>query len=247
MTFTPHNPASLQTQHCLFTQVAGLQYRMRELERGKQESQELLQEKEACQQRGDRKHREITAQLEASLEDSRATVKELTVKVGLTENRAKGFEEQLNVSKSKCRGLEHQLVGLYAALLSTVDVNRTRLSEKAGSRRRSPSPWRGNLFVKGKVRFSSNVIFDFSENEQTVDFCLFSGRERVSDESVLSLSHDEDDELNMESVQTAIQDFQKELWDAQRERVERKREHQLLKPTYRRYILISLKSFNILL
>lgn len=211
---------------------------MRELERAKQESQELLQEKEACQQQGDRRRREITAELEASLEDSRATVKELTVKVGLTEGRAKGFEEQLNVSKAKCRDLEHQLVGLYAALRSTADVNRTRLSEKTGPRKRSPSPWRGNFYAKGKVGFSSDGIFDFSENGQTVACCLFSGRERASDGSVLSFSRGEDEELDMEAVQTAVQDFQKELWDAQRERVERQRE------TSKPQTYISWKNFN---
>uniref|UniRef100_A0A8C6NP90 Uncharacterized protein n=1 Tax=Nothobranchius furzeri TaxID=105023 RepID=A0A8C6NP90_NOTFU len=136
-------------------EVAGLQCRVRKLETAEQESRALLQEREVCQQKCDQKHRETTAQLEAELEDSRTTVKELTVKVGLAETRAHRLKEELCLSGAKCRDLEHHLAALYAGLRSTVGTDHPRFSDKPGSRRRPLSPCRGRVFVKGKDQLTS--------------------------------------------------------------------------------------------
>ena len=45
------------------------------------------------------------------------------------------------------------------------------------------------------------------------------GGESVTDGSVLSLSRDEDEELDVDMVHTALQEIQQELRDAQRHRV----------------------------
>lgn len=116
-----------------------------------QQNQDLLQEKEAYQQQCDHKHRDTTAQLEAALEDARSQVKELSMQMGLTENKAQGLEEQLGQSDAKCRNLELKLAGLYSALRHTVGINRTRLADKPVSQRRSPSPWRRHMQVKGMM------------------------------------------------------------------------------------------------
>nr|XP_054604928.1 rootletin [Nothobranchius furzeri] len=159
-------------------EVAGLQCRVRKLETAEQESRELLQEREVCQQKCDQKHRETTAQLEAELEDSRTTVKELTVKVGLAETRAHRLKEELCLSGAKCRDLEHHLAALYAGLRSTVGTDHPRFSDKPGSRRRPLSPCRGRVFVKGSessplgsvhlggemnVEFLHNALLEFQE------------------------------------------------------------------------------------
>lgn len=66
----------------------------------------------------------------------------------------------------------------------------------------------------------SSALLDVTENRQTVECGLLSGGESISEGS-----RDEEEELNLESVLTAVQDFQKELWEAQRDRVETKRKH----------------------
>lgn len=48
---------------------------------------------------------------------------------------------------------------------------------------------------------------------------LWLGGDSGTDGSVLSLSHGEDEELDMDLVHTALRDFQQELRDTQRDRV----------------------------
>uniref|UniRef100_A0A3B4GVC1 Ciliary rootlet coiled-coil, rootletin family member 2 n=1 Tax=Pundamilia nyererei TaxID=303518 RepID=A0A3B4GVC1_9CICH len=174
-------------REAVLNEVAGLQRRVMELESTEHQNRELLQEKETFQWQSDQRHRETTAQLEAALEDARAQIKELSMQVGVAKNKAQSVEEQLEVSDAKCRDLELKLAGLYAALRRTVGINHVRLSDKPGSRRRFPSPWRG---------------------------------ESVANGSLLSVSYGEDKELDLESVNTALREFQQELTDAQRDRKE---------------------------
>lgn len=131
----------------LFAQVAGLQFHVIQLETANKKSQELLQEKEVSQQQSGQRHKETTSQLE----NSKTQVTELSVQVGLVEKKAQSLEEQLGLSHAKCRDLEHQLVRLYSALRLTVGINHSRISDKSGLRKRSPSPWRRNLYAKGNV------------------------------------------------------------------------------------------------
>lgn len=135
----------------MFAQVTGLQRCVMELESAEHQNRELLQEKETFQRQSDQRHRETTAQLEAALEDARTQIKELSMQVGVAKNKAQSLEEQLQVSDAKCRDLELKLVGLYTALRRTVGINHMRLSDKPGSRRWSPSPWRSHFYSKGIV------------------------------------------------------------------------------------------------
>lgn len=48
---------------------------------------------------------------------------------------------------------------------------------------------------------------------------LWLGGDNVADGSLLSLSHGEDEELDVDSVHTALREFQQELRDTQRDRV----------------------------
>ncbi|XP_034736357.1 rootletin [Etheostoma cragini] len=176
-------------------EVSGLQRRVVELETLEHQNQELLQEREAYQQQCDQRHRETTAQLEEALEDARIQVKELSVQVGFAESKVQGLEEQLGLSHAKHRDLELKLAGMYSAVRRTVGTSHPRLSGTPGFRRRSPSPWRNHLQVKGV------------DNET----------DRVA---VLPLSRGEDEELDLDSVHTALQEFQQKFRDTQRDRDE---------------------------
>lgn len=145
------NSISLATLLCVLVQVAGLQRRLVEVEKAEQQSRELLQEREAYQQQNDQQHRETSAQLEKALEDAKVQVKELSVQVGLTESKVQGLEEQLALGDTKRKDLELKLAGLYSVLRRTLGIGHTRLSSTAGSRRRSPSPWRSHLQIRGMV------------------------------------------------------------------------------------------------
>lgn len=60
----------------------------------------------------------------------------------------------------------------------------------------------------------------FFSISRCIDECaLWLGGDSVTDGSVLSLSRGEDDELDVDSVQTALREFQQELRDTQRDRV----------------------------
>lgn len=144
------------TLFCVFAQVAGLQRRVVELETAEHQNRELLQERESHQQQSDQRHRETIAQLGEALEDSRIQVKELSVQVGIAESKVQGLEEQLGLADAKRRDLELKLAGLHSALRRTVGTSHTRLSGTPGSRRRSPSPWRNHLQVKG-MHFHNKV------------------------------------------------------------------------------------------
>ena len=139
------------TLFCVVVQVSGLQRRVVELETSEHQNRELLQEREAYQQQCDQRHRETTAQLEEALEDAGIEVKELSVHVGFAESKVQGLEEQLGLSHAKHRDLELKLAGMYSAVRRTVGTSRPRLSGTPGFRRRSPSPWRNHLQVKGMV------------------------------------------------------------------------------------------------
>ncbi|XP_032382850.1 rootletin [Etheostoma spectabile] len=176
-------------------EVSGLQRRVVELEKLEHQNQELLQEREAYQQQCDQRHRETTAQLEEALEDAGIKVKELSVQVGFAESKVQGLEEQLGLSHAKHRDLELKLEGMYSAVRRTVGTSHPRLSGTPGFRRRSPSPWRNHLQVKGV------------DNE-------------TDRAAVLPLSRGEDEELDLDSVHTALQEFQQKFRDTQRDRDE---------------------------
>lgn len=137
------------TLFCVFAQVAGLQQHVVELETAEYQTRELLQEREAYQQQCDQKHKETTAELGEALEEARTQVKELAVKVDVAESKVQDLEQQLGLANTKCRDLELKLAGLCSALRRTVGTGQTRLSGTPGSRRRSSSPWRNHLPVKG--------------------------------------------------------------------------------------------------
>ncbi|XP_034438966.1 rootletin isoform X1 [Hippoglossus hippoglossus] len=177
-------------------EFAGLQRRLVEMETVEQESRELLQEKEAHQQHSDKRHKNTSALLEEALEDAKVQVQQLCAQVGLAESKVQGMEEQLRLGDAKRKDLELRLAGLYSALRRTVGISHTRLSNTPGSRRRSPSPWRRHVQIRGG--------------------------ESVTDGSVLSLSRGEDEELDVDMVHTALQEIQQELRDAQRHRDEAK-------------------------
>lgn len=152
------NYICLVTLFCVFVQVAGLQRQVVELETMEHQNQELLQEKEAYRQQCDQRHSETTAQLGQALEDARVQVKELSVQVGLAESKVQGLEEQLGLGDAKRRDLELKLAGLYSALRRTVGTSHIRFSVTPGSRKRSPSPWRNHLQVKGKIKHFHNKV-----------------------------------------------------------------------------------------
>lgn len=124
---------------------------MVELETVEHQKQELLQEREVYQQLSDQKHRETTAQLEGALEDATVQISELNEQVGCAESKAQGLEQQLGLSDAKRRDLELKVAGLFSALRRSVGISRTGLSHTPGSRRRSASPWRSQIQVKGMV------------------------------------------------------------------------------------------------
>lgn len=132
-------------------QVVGLQRRVVELETAKHQNQELLEEREAYQQQFDQQNRVTTAQLEEALEDARIQVKELSVQAGFAESKVQGLEEQLGLVDAKRRDLELKLAGLCSALRRTVGTGHKRLSGTPGSCKRSPSPWRNHLQIKGTL------------------------------------------------------------------------------------------------
>ncbi|XP_068447240.1 rootletin isoform X3 [Clinocottus analis] len=175
-------------------EVSGLQRRVVELETLEHQNRELLQDRETYQQQCEQRHRETTAQLEEALEDGGIQVKQLSVQVGLAESKVQGLEEQLSLGDAKCRDLKIKLARLYSALRRTVCTGHARLSGTPGSHKRSPSPWRNHLQVKGE------------DNE--------------TDGSVLSRG--EDEELDVDTVHTTLQEFQQELRDTQRDRDEAK-------------------------
>lgn len=141
----------LATQSLVLLQVAGLQRRLVEMETAEQQRRELLQEEEAHLQHSDQRHRETSSRLEDALEDAKVHVKELSVQVGLAESKVRGLEEQLQLGDGKRRELELKLAGLYSAMRRTVGIGHTRLSSTPGSSRRSPSPWRRHLQIRGTV------------------------------------------------------------------------------------------------
>ncbi|AWP11438.1 putative rootletin-like [Scophthalmus maximus] len=173
-------------------EVAGLQRRLVEMETAEQQRRELLQEEEAHLQHSDQRHRETSSRLEDALEDAKVHVKELSVQVGLAESKVRGLEEQLQLGDGKRRELELKLAGLYSAMRRTVGIGHTRLSSTPGSSRRSPSPWRRHLQIR--------------EGES------------VTDRSALPSRRGEDEELDVDTVHTALQEFQQELREAQRDR-----------------------------
>ncbi|KAK1896509.1 Rootletin [Dissostichus eleginoides] len=175
-------------------EVSGLQRRVVELETSEHQNRELLQDREAHQQQSDRRHRETTAQLEEALEDAKNKVTELSAQVGFAESRVHGLEEQLGLADAKRRDLELKLARLYSALRQTLGISQIILSGTPGSRRRSSSPWRKHL--QGK------------------------GGDSETDGSVLSLSHGEDEELDVDSLHSVLREFQLELRDTQRDRDE---------------------------
>lgn len=145
----------------MLVQVAGLQRRLVELETAEQESRELLQESESHKQQSEQRLRETSAQFEEALEDARVQVKELSAQVGLAESKAQSLEEQLRLGDAKRKELELKLAGLYSALRRTVGMNRMCASGILGSRRRSPSPWRSHMQVKGMVTDFLMLSFQF--------------------------------------------------------------------------------------
>lgn len=198
---------------CVFAQVAHLQKRVAELETVETQNRELLQDREAYQQQCDQRHRETAAQLGEALEDARTQVKELTVQVGLTEGKVHGLEGQLDQADAKRRELELKLGGLCSALRCTVGTGQARLLGTSGSPRRSPSSWRKHSQVKGRLVPRQHDAFLFAR--RCVSICLCLG----GDGSVLSVSRGGDEELDVDSVVTALREFQQELRNAQRERV----------------------------
>lgn len=132
-------------------QVAGLQRRVLELETVEHQKQELLQEREVHQQQSDQRHREITTQLEGALEDATLQISELNQQVGHTESKAQGLEQQLSLSDAKRRDMELKLAGLCSAMRRIVGISRAGFSHTPGPRRRSASPWRNHMQVKGMV------------------------------------------------------------------------------------------------
>lgn len=145
----------------MLVQVAGLQRRLVELETSEQETRELLQESETHKQQSEQGLRETSAQLEEALEDARVQVRELSAQVGLAEHKAQSLEEQQRLGDAKRKELELKLAGLYSAVRRTVGINPMCLSGIRGSRRRSPSPWRNHIQVKGMM------VTDF------ITFCQF--------------------------------------------------------------------------
>ncbi|KAM8874513.1 uncharacterized protein crocc2 isoform 2-T2 [Spinachia spinachia] len=176
-------------------EVSALQRRVLELEASEHQSQELLQDRTAYQQQCDQRHRGTTGQLEEALEDAGIQIKQLAAQVGLAESKVLGLEEQLGVSDAQRRDLELKLAGLYSALRRTAGTRQARLTGSPGSRKQSLSPWKNDLQVKG--------------------------RDNETDACVLSLSRGEDEHLDVHmGVHAALQEFQQELKDTQREREE---------------------------
>lgn len=134
----------MATLLCVFAQVAGLQHRVVELETVESQNREV--HRQQCDQR----QRETAAQLMEEREGARSQVKELAAQVGLAESRVQVLEEQLGLADTKRRELELKLAGLCSALRRTAS-GQTRLFSAPGSHRRSPSPRRNQLHVKGMV------------------------------------------------------------------------------------------------
>lgn len=153
-----HTDDKLGLSCLVILQVEGLKRRVVELETAEQESQELLQESKAYKQQSEQTLRETSARLEEALEDARVQVRELSAQVGLAENKAQSLEELLQLGDAKCKGLELKLAGLYSALRRTVGMNRKCLSGTSGSRRRSLSPWRSHMQIKGAIMDFCDVV-----------------------------------------------------------------------------------------
>ncbi len=140
---------------------------MVELETADRQNRELLQERDVHQQQCDQMHRETTAELREALEDARIQVKELSVQVGLTESKVQGLEEQLSLEDAKRRDLELKLAGLTSALRRTVSTSHARLAGTPGSWRRSSSPWKNQMHVKGLfmlfIMRCQDVIFCYKQ------------------------------------------------------------------------------------
>lgn len=201
-------------------QVSGLQRRVMELETSEHQTRKMLQDREAHQQQCDQRHRETTAQLEIALEDAGIKVKELSVQVGLAESKVRALEEQLGLGDTKRRDLELKLAGLCSAVHRTVGTNHARLSGTLGSRRRSPSPWRNHLQMRGMVMHFHHKMMAFFTMTGYINKCVvWLGGDNDTDGSVLFLSRGEDDEPDVDSVHTVLREFQQELRDTQRDRV----------------------------
>ncbi|XP_078801637.1 ciliary rootlet coiled-coil protein 2 isoform X1 [Oryzias latipes] len=134
-------------------EVAGLQRCVRELETAEERSRRLQQDLQQTEQR----YKEAAAQLEAS----RTQIEELSVLLGLCENKAQGLEEQLVLSDAKYKEVEHRLAELLSALRCTISVNH-------GSRSCSPSPWKRQLHVKGGESEAEGSFPSSSEEELSV-------------------------------------------------------------------------------
>lgn len=130
---------------------------MVELETSEHQKRELLQEKEGCLQQSEQRLRETTAQLEGALEDAMGQIGDLTMRVSLAEGKTQSLADQLGLADAVRRDLELKLAGLYSALCRTVGIGRSGLSRTAGSRKRSPSPWRNHLQVRGMVMHFKTV------------------------------------------------------------------------------------------
>lgn len=140
-------------------QVSALQRRVLDLEASERQSQELLQDKEAYHQQCDQKHSGATAQLEEALDDAGIQIKQLAEQVGLAESKVQGLQERLGASDAQRRDLELKLAGLYSALCRAAGTHQARLSGSPASRKRSPSPRKNCLQVKGIVMAVHNNMW----------------------------------------------------------------------------------------
>ncbi|XP_072540199.1 uncharacterized protein crocc2 isoform X4 [Salminus brasiliensis] len=181
-------------------EVAGLQRRVAELEEAQCMEKESQRQRDASLQESQRRQREETSRLEAALQEVQAELREQNVELKLAEGRGRSLEEQLALADASRTDLEHRMSGLTSALRRTLGIGCRARSPTPRPRGRRPSPWRNCSPEKGGE-------------------CV-SGRPAgaVQEHSPVSPVHGEEGQLDVDSVQAALRNFQQDLRDAQRER-----------------------------
>lgn len=109
------------------------------MESKEQQSQELLQEKEAFLQQSGQQHRETYTQMKDALENAKDQVRKLSARVVLSEQKCEALQRQLNQSEAKSKDLDLKLTRLCSAVRLTVHKGHTRPSHTPGSRKHTAS------------------------------------------------------------------------------------------------------------
>ncbi|KAJ3599859.1 hypothetical protein NHX12_033813, partial [Muraenolepis orangiensis] len=177
-----------------------LQERVLECEAGREAA---LNESAGFQRRvsdleeAERQTRESLREKEAGLHDAERRhreVRELSLGLGVAEGRAQGLEDQLGLAEASRRETELKLRGLWSAVRRGLGIG----GRTGLSRRRSPSPWRTFSPVKRG--------------------------DAAPDSPGSSPLAAEDQEVDVEGVQSALRALYQELRDTQRDREEARSE-----------------------